>query len=443
MIKQRRCAQKLETYEGRKFLLLLVLTVEKYFPELEQKLNQVSDSRKYYEYEPRELLLGCVMMFLFKRGSRNKTNQTFKGRFTVNFAKIFHVRLAHMDTVNVFLCQLPTSELEAIKHWMIGRLLERKTTHKFRLLNHWFVVAIDGTGICSYDYEPFEGCPFKKYDSGKKVWTAYVLEAKIVCPNGFSLSICTEWVKSMEEYDKQDCELKAFYRLAETIKKNYPRLPICIAADSLYPNKNVFNICSSKENNWAYIINLKNGCLKTVWKEIELLRPVIANKDENNLYDFSKDGKRRFTFINNIEYDKFEINWIETHHTQMQAKDDLYFAHVTNIEITKKTAKAISCAGRMRWNIENQGFDEQKNHGYNLCHKYNRKSFTAMKNYYQCLQIAHIINQLTEMSKAASLGLKNNSRVIIAENMIAYMQFRWITDKELKQVIESKCQFRY
>ena len=441
LAKQISCAQKLKDYEGRKFLLHLIGTLERYFPELEQKLNGLSDSRKYYEYEVRELIIGCIGMFLFKRGSRNNTNQTFKGRFTVNFERIFHVRLAHMDTVDNFLRSLPAAELEQIKRWMITRLLERKTLHKFRLLNQWFVVAIDGTGMYSYDYEPFEGCPFKEYKNGKKVWTVYVLEAKIVCINGFSLSIATEFVKSKEEYDKQDCELKAFYRLAQTIKNEYPRLPICIALDSLYPNKNVFQIC--KDNHWKYIINLKDGCLKTVWEEIELLRPLVAHKDEHNAQKFTKKEDRQFFFINNLEYDKFDLNWIETHVSKNQPNEKSYYAHISNIEITRKTADIISCAGRMRWKIENQGFDEQKNHGYNLSHKYNRKSFIAMRNYYQCLQIAHIINQLAEKAKAIAPMLKENSMETLNENMIAYMQLKTLTNSELKQATENNIQFRY
>jgi hypothetical protein len=50
----------------------------------------------------------------------------------------------------------------------------------------------------------------------------------------------------------------------------------------------------------------------------------------------------------------------------------------------------------MRWKIENEGFDSQKNHGYGLRHKYSRVSMTATKNYYQCMQIANMINQLFE-----------------------------------------------
>jgi len=55
--------------------------------------------------------------------------------------------------------------------------------------------------------------------------------------------------------------------------------------------------------------------------------------------------------------------------------------------------------GRLRWKIENEGFNIQKNLGYGLEHKYSRVSYNAMQNYYQLLQIAHMINQFVEKSK--------------------------------------------
>ena len=50
--------------------------------------------------------------------------------------------------------------------------------------------------------------------------------------------------------------------------------------------------------------------------------------------------------------------------------------------------------------IENEGFNTQKHHGYALQHKYARVSWPAAKNYYQCLQIGHLINQLMVLSAA-------------------------------------------
>ena len=61
----------------------------------------------------------------------------------------------------------------------------------------------------------------------------------------------------------------------------------------------------------------------------------------------------------------------------------------------------------MRFKIENEGFNCQKNGGYNLKHKFSRTSEKATKNYYTSLQIAHIFNQLFELQvsvKAINIG---------------------------------------
>lgn len=50
---------------------------------------------------------------------------------------------------------------------------------------------------------------------------------------------------------------------------------------------------------------------------------------------------------------------------------------------------------RLRWKVENEGNNTQKNGGYNLEHAYSY-NFVAMKNFYLLLQIAHLINQLID-----------------------------------------------
>ena len=49
-------------------------------------------------------------------------------------------------------------------------------------------------------------------------------------------------------------------------------------------------------------------------------------------------------------------------------------------------------AGRLRWKIENEGFNTQKNQGYHLHHKFSRHSVKTLHVYYILLQIAHLIN---------------------------------------------------
>jgi hypothetical protein len=72
-------------------------------------------------------------------------------------------------------------------------------------------------------------------------------------------------------------------------------------------------------------------------------------------------------------------------------------------------------SGRLRWKIENEGFNSQKNQGYALEHKHSRKSFIAMRNYYQLLQIAHMINQLVERSNDVVNILREHSKQTIVD----------------------------
>ncbi|OQX97412.1 MAG: hypothetical protein B6I20_12705 [Bacteroidetes bacterium 4572_117] len=220
------------------------------------------------------------------------------------------------------------------------------------------------------------------------------------------------WIKNPtdKEFDKQDSELKAFVRLAGKIKNFYPRLPVAFTADGLYPNNTVFDIC--KNNNWKYIITLKDGNLTTVWQEIGFLDRINDNikgqkfKRKPNLL-ITEDYKG----FQNIGYQKHKLNIIEalikkTPLKSTEGVPDKRFAHVTNFSLREQNLQEISYLGRMRWKIENEGFNEQKNTGYNLQHKYSRTSFIATQNYYQCLQIAHIINQLSYKSNTINKLIK-------------------------------------
>ena len=423
-----------------------VIVINRHFPDFFEDLSHLWDYRQFPEYFVQEIYMACICMFLFKRKSRNSMNNTSaKGIFKENYFTIFGMKLPHMDTVAIFMEKSDVAYIENIKGKMLQTLINKKVFRKFLLAGR-YVVAVDGTGISCYNYEPWEDCPYKEYKNGKIVWQVPILEAKLVFFNNFSISICTEWILNTGDFKKQNCELTAFVSLASKIKKHFPRLPITIVADGLYPNDTVFTICES--NNWQYIITLKDGNLKTFWEEIEWkLRITKENKFEQILFNKpDKMLKHICRFINGQQYKTHILNWIEcieekknkTQTTQTR------FVYVTNIIASKENVFGLSNYARKRWNIENEGFDEQKNHGYALKHKYSRKSLTARQNYYQCLQIAHLINQLIEKSRKfiAQLGLKE-TMLSLWESMIAYLWLIEITKEQITELHLNNCQIRY
>jgi len=413
-------------------------TIKHFFPHFASQLQKIEDYRKKSEYEISELLFGAITLFLFKQGSRNSFNNNRNDKdFLSNYEKLFGVRLPHQDTINDLFRVLNPLTLEEFKTSMIRELIEKKVLHQWRLLGKYFVVAIDGTGVNSYSERHCKKCLIRTSKSGKKIYFHNVLEAKLVLPNGLAISLGTEWIENDNlEYDKQDCELKAFDRLSKKLKGSFPRLPICIVGDGLYPNNTVFNICV--QNNWEYIITLKDGNLRSVWKEAESLIPLqIENKLEVTTIKNKQEKITKYQWATEINYKTYNLNWIKTEENNKK------YVFVTSLIITNKTVTQISFSGRLRWKIENEGFNEQKNGGYELKHKYSEVSLTATKNYYQALQIAHMINQLVVLGQKLKCYLK--SKITIKHlwtELLAFLKYGSVDGEYLKQLLETRIQIR-
>jgi hypothetical protein len=365
------------------------------------------------------VMSGGLSLFLFKEGSRNQFNNLRNdGYFGEHYRQMFGMELPHQDTVKEVLCELSPHSLAQIKMDLMSNLFNQKWLREYRLLNKYYLVAVDATGIVSFNERHCPHCLTKTSKNGKTTYFHYVLEAKLVTRDGHALSLASEWIENpMGDFNKQDCERKAFIRLAAKLKKQYPRLLICILADGLYPYENAFKIC--EDNGWKFIFVLQDGSLKTVREE---LTPALRKPPSTEAYTVNKGWRitEEYRYHNNIEYhNKYTLNWIQCIQTrkkiitpekktlQLQPPPETSrFEYVTNIQPDRDNVREIGCAGRLRWKIENEGFNTQKCGGYELEHKYCRKSYIGLQNYYTLLQIAHAINQFVEKGKYITAILK-------------------------------------
>lgn len=409
-------------------------------------MDSIPDHRKRCTYSVAEIIMAGLCLSLFKMGSRNNADNLINNRFESNYLNCFGLRLPIQDTVNDFLCGLDPRELESFKRILVGKLLEKKVFDKWKYDGR-HLVAIDGTGINSFDKEPFPGCPYKRSKTGKVTYSCHVLEAKLVCVNGFCISLATEWLNNSEDLSgKQDCELKAFKRLSEKLKRDYPRLPLIVCADALYPNQNFFQIC--QHYGWRFILTFKEGTLKSLWSDIDDLRPLLI-KEQSVEKIVSKDPKKGWLnqncfYINGLLYRKKEYNWLEYKQGYQNEVPDR-FVYLTDIPLDKSNIWKVATLGRLRWTIENQGFNTQKNQGYEVGHKYSRKNFWAMTNYYQLTQIGHLINQLTEKLQKVKVLLSESGQSwkLLFIDMLASMRKEYIDTTEIESAIQKYKQLRY
>lgn len=381
-----------------------------FVPGFTNDLSKVKDPRNsaYIDYDIEEILYTVIMKNVFSITSMQDMTDKFNveecaRNLCLILGKDEKEYVPHYVTINDCLEKLDPEELQKFRKRMIQKLLRKRSFEHSRFLNKYWLVIVDATQLFCFKDKLDEHCLKKTMNKGTKDEKTYyyhnVLEAKIVLGENLVISIATEFIENEnEDVAKQDCERKAFNRLAEKIKKNYPRLPICILGDSLYACAPVFQIC--KENEWAYLIRFKDGSIPTLAQECHKI--IEMGESEERIVEEKKSHKRKahenmkhkMKWVSELFYEGHYLTVMELK-IETDEKPDGCFQWVTGLQIRGKTAWEFAQTGRKRWKIENEGFNIQKNHRYEIEHA-NSLNYNAMKNHYLLTQISDILMQLYE-----------------------------------------------
>ncbi len=378
----------------------LITVINQYFPELISKFNGLTDLRNqsYVKYQMKVIFIVRLMGLMCEMKSmQGMTRELNTEEAIQNIAEICGLELEeipHCDTINDVFEKVKVEEIEKIRKYMITKLIRGKMIQKYKIRDKYYHVIVDGTGLATSRKKYNENCLVKnKTDKNGKEYqeySTYVLEAKIVVGE-MVFSIGSEFVENVNEDEtKQDCETKAFKRLAKKIKKEYPKLKILISGDALYANKPALDIC--KENGWKYIIRFKEGSIPSLYNEFET---VVTKANESTIKDYE--------YVTGLDYQEEKVNIIK----YTDKKKGTKFVYITDLPITNKNIKATINVGRRRWKIENEGFNIQKNGTFDIGHLYSKNQI-AIKVHYLMIQIAHILRQLLEngLSSIKELKLK-------------------------------------
>jgi len=285
---------------------------------------------------------------------------------------------------------------------MTESLIRKKVLYPYRLFDKAYVIAIDGTGTITYNRRHCPHC-LTRTRQGTTTYYHMVLEAKLVTPNGFAFSLMTEFIENPgENPHKQDCELKAFYRLAQRLKQRFPRLPILLSLDGLFAGGPTFALC--RRFGWHFMIVLTEQDLPSVNQEFEALSNLVPENRLSWHTGPNANTHQVFRWINDIAYTDSKrkehslsvLQCLETNPGQDGTLQTTRFKWITDIRITNKNVVELAeKGGRMRWKVENEGFNVQKKGGYGLEHAYSNHP-VASKIFYFLLQIAHLLAQLID-----------------------------------------------
>lgn len=357
------------------------------------------------------LLTTGVLLFLLKLGARRQLKFALRTPAmleNVNGMAGTHVEtMEHPDTLDYLLGRLPTTELPALLRRMVRRLIRMKCLDRFRLKRR-FLVAIDATGTMSFRRRHCEKCLTMKVGE-TTIYYHLALEAKLATANGMAISLCTEFIENEDpDAEVQDCELKAFYRLAEKLKRAFPQLAICLLLDGLYLCEPVLRIC--QENRWAYFITFKEGSMPERWREY---RALLELSPENRLQAAEAGGvAQEFAWVEDLDVGDEKMNVLECVETSPEG-NVTRFVWATSFRLNEWNVAHLANRGaRMRWKIENEGFNEQKNAGYNLEHAYSKNVDNA-QNYYTLLQIGQLLEQLIQKGSLLVRAIGGTAKKVV------------------------------
>ncbi len=221
-----------------------------------------------------------------------------------------------------------------------------------------------------------------------------MLQLSVIGPAGTLLPLLHEEIDVLNpQTEKEDCELMAFQRLSQRLKKEFPKLPICLVADALYGCQTVVKTCQLFD--WKYVLTLKEGRQPTTWEETLALLPLHPNNRLRLLLgQGGQAGQQDFRWIERVLLGEDQTNVILQGEITDEPSATLY-AYITNFGnlAPQRVATVVNSAGRERHRIEDT-FNTQKNNGIGLEHVFCAHA-TASKNYYTMMQVAHILWTLT------------------------------------------------
>jgi len=435
--------------------------IRSHLPGLMESLSKIEDYRNpnKIEHQLTMVLLYGILCFVLQMSSRRQANRELTGPVLLGHLHELFPQMEsipHQDTLNRILSRIDVEQIQAAHLQMIRRLIRNKKFERWLVAGRYLLV-FDGTQKAVRRNQVSEQWLQRRINAGtdkqNTQYYVYVLEASIAFPNGFTLPLMSEFLNYAEgdtDNDKQDCELRAFKRMARRVKSTFPRLPIMVLLDGLYPNGPVFQTC--RDYHWQFMIVLKNDSLPSVWEEFNGLSRLEPDQQTDRTWS---NRRQHFYWVNDIEY-RFDTNdkkkqilhvvvceesWEEIDEEGNPIENRSRHAWLSSEPLTKDNLhERCNLAARHRWAIE-EALLVEKHHGYSYEHLFSF-DWNAMKGYHYLMHLAHALNVLAHYSESLFA-------VVTAKGVRAFIKYvrdslvhPWLDPRQLRQRMRKKPQLR-
>lgn len=327
------------------------------------------------------LLSGFAMMF-FQHPSLLEFQRRMKERRgRCNLETLFGVCEVPSDSqMRDILDPLPTEPLRQLLPALFERLRRAGWASQFKTnlstgkdQGEYFSVALDGTQYFHSTRLECPSCLIKTEQSGQTHYSHCVVAATLVKAGSHKvLPLDVEQVQNSDGQQKQDCELNAAKRLILRLRSEHRQIQVIITGDDLYSHEPFVELL--KTQRFHYVIVAKPESHKEMFEWAEEIDQM--GESLRGQWQEGPACKRRlfeYRILREVPLStsrRVKVTMAEVWERDVKGKLLYHNSWITDMEVDDRNIAEIVRAGRSRWKIENEQFNVQKNHGYELEHNY-------------------------------------------------------------------------
>ena len=396
----------------------------KLLPVLIKRFSKIRDPRraKSVKHQLVVVMLYGLFAFIFRLSSRREMNRDLTGAVIFNnLKKIFPEleSIPHADTLARVLEKINVNDIERAHILLIYQLIRHKKFKKL-LISGCLPIALDGTQKLYRDGELHDLRWLNRSVGNKEPKSnqqyVYILEANIVFKNGLTIPLLTEYLKTdwsvlKNPEGKQDCELVAFERLANKLKRYFPRLKIIVFADALFATQSVLERLHN--NRWEYVIQFSKDRLRNFAK-------LLHSKSEKAHFipgqAYYRERQQEFYWHNDVTWG-FDwqlrihlVSCVEKWHEVDKKTGGIIIKHsqhqwLSSIRVSIDKIHELCNLGARKIGLMEDSINTEKNRGYHYEHAFSY-DWNAMQGFHLLMRLGHAVNALSEFTKKIKQWIK-------------------------------------
>lgn len=389
---------------------LMSLTLEAMIALLSDTFGRLADPRcpDRVDYSLHDTLLSGFAMMFFQYPSLLEFQRTMKQRRgRCNLETIFGVPQVPSDTqMRDILDGVAPELLRLLLPVLFEKVRRAGWAKEFKSTvpsgehqGDYYTLMLDGTDYFHFTEVQCPGCVQRRDGSGQVHFRHTVVSATLVKAGSHRvLPLDVEEVRTSDGQEKQDCELQAAKRLMDRLRQEHPQMVLMVGGDDLYCHEPF--ILQLRQQHLHHVLVCKPDSHREVYTWVADLERLSAC-ETGQWYEGPACRRRFFTYriARSVPLTTSRRVWgtlVEVWEHDQTGKLLYHNAWCTDLEVDAANVAAVVHIGRSRWKIENEQFNVQQNHGYELEHKYGHGQQTLSMVFYLLNLLAFVAHVILE-----------------------------------------------